>query len=59
MNWQLRLDNLDIFSTNAASKLHVFHGDGDSVGMKRAMIGIFKETDQICLGCFLQRKYSE
>ena len=47
---------LGTFSADATSQLDVFGHDGDTFGVDGAEIGVFKETNEVCFGGFLQRK---
>ena len=45
-------------ASNTASQLDVLGHDSDALGMDRTQVGIFKEADQVCLGCLLQGHHS-
>ena len=42
------------FTSDAAGQLEIFWHDGHTFGMDGAQVGVFKETNQICFGGFLQ-----
>ncbi len=44
-------------STNSAGKLQVLRHYSHSLGVDCAKVGILKETDKVCLGCFLECQY--
>jgi histone H3 len=50
----LYLDNLSTFTTDSAGQLDVLWHDGDSLGVNGAQVGIFEETNQVCLAGFLE-----
>jgi len=41
-------------TTNSSSQLDVFWHDCDSFCMNRTQVGVFKQTNQVCLTCFLK-----
>ena len=47
--------NLGMLTTDAAGKLDVLGHDSHMPGVKCAQVGVFENTDQIRLACFLQR----
>ena len=53
-----RLNPLAPFTANAARELDVLGHDGDALGVDGAEVGVFKQTDKICLRCMLQSKDS-
>ena len=45
---------LGSFASDSSGQLDVLRHDGDSFGVDGAQVGVFKQTNQVCLGCFLQ-----
>ena len=43
--------NLTAFPTNTPSELHVFRHNSDTLGVKRAQVGILEERHQVRLSC--------
>ena len=41
--------NLTAFPTNTPSELHVFRHNSDTLGVKRAQVGILEKRDQVSL----------
>jgi hypothetical protein len=48
---------LGSFAPNATGQLNVLGHDGDALGVNGAQIGIFKESDQVGFGSFLQSQH--
>ena len=48
------LENLSTLATDAASKLNVLGHDGDTLGVDRTQVRVFKETDQVRLAGLLK-----
>lgn len=48
---------LGAFTANTASQLDVFGHDGDTLGMNRAQICVFKQANQVRLTCLLERHH--
>ena len=46
--------NLSTFATDASSKLDVFWHDGHSLGVNRAQVGVFEQSDQVSFAGLLQ-----
>ena len=44
--------------SNTTGQLDVLGHDGNTLGMDGTQVGIFKETDQVCLRCLLQGHHS-
>ena len=49
-------NHLGTFATNAASQLNVLGHNGDTLGMDRAQVGVFKESHEVGLRSLLQGK---
>ncbi len=47
---------LESLSTDSSGELHVLLHDGHSVGVDCAQVGIFKQTNNVHLSCFLDSK---
>ncbi len=45
---------LSTLTTDSTSELDVFRHDGDSLGVNGAQVGVFEESDEICLAGLLQ-----
>jgi hypothetical protein len=45
-------------TSDSSGELHVLWHDGNSLGMDWAEVGVFKETDEVSLWCFLESKDS-
>ena len=45
---------LGTLTTDTPGQLDVLGHDGDTLGMDGAQVGVFKETDEVSLGSFLQ-----
>ncbi len=45
---------LSTFTTDAAGQLDVLGHDGDTLGVDGTQVGVFKETDEVGLGGFLE-----
>jgi hypothetical protein len=43
-------------ASDSSSELHVFWHDGHSLGVDGGKVGVFEETDEVSLGCFLEGK---
>ena len=41
-------------ASNTTGQLYILGHDRDTLGMDSTQVGIFKEADQVCLGCLLQ-----
>ena len=48
--------NLGTLATDSARQLDVLRHDGDALGVNRAQVGVFEQTDQVGLGGFLKDK---
>ena len=46
------------FSADAASQLDILWHDGHALGMDGTQVGIFEESNQVCLSCLLQGQHS-
>src|SRR5579863_1641484 len=46
---------LSTFSSDSASELDILGHDGYTLGVNRAQVGVFKQTDQVGLASLLQR----
>jgi hypothetical protein len=46
--------SLGAFSADSASELDVLRHDGDTLSVDGAQVGVFEETHQVGLGCFLK-----
>ena len=49
-------EELGSVATNAVSELEVFWHDGDSLGMDRTKVGVFKESDEVSFSRLLECK---
>ena len=47
-------NSLSAFSTDTSCQLDVLWHDGDTLGVDGAQVGVFEESDQVSLGCFLE-----
>jgi len=52
----LLVQELCPLSANTASKLDILGHDSHTLGVNSAQVGILKETNKVCFGCFLQSK---
>jgi len=58
-SWQkfaslLHHDSLSTFTTDSSGKLYVLRHDGHTLGVNSAQVGVFKQTHQVGLACFLR-----
>lgn len=52
------ITNLSPLSPNAPSELNILGHDGDPLGMDRAQVGVFEETNQVGLSSLLKSSHS-
>jgi len=52
--WRSRSNFLSTFSTDATGQLDVLGHDGDTFGVDGAQVGVLEESNQVCLGSFLE-----
>merc|ERR1739838_1048012 len=52
--YKLRLNYLSTFSTNSSCQLDILGHNGDTLGVDGAQVGVFKQTNQVGLRCFLK-----
>ena len=50
----LHHDSLSTFTTDSSGKLYVLRHDGHTLGVNSAQVGVFKQTHQVGLTCFLR-----
>jgi len=55
---QPKINNLSPLAADAPSKLDVLRHHSHTLSMDGAQLGFLKETDQVGLGCLLQRQNS-
>ena len=52
----LGCESLSTLATNAACQLDVFGHDSDTLGVDCCQVCVLKQTNQVGLSCFLERK---
>lgn len=50
----LNHDCLSAFTTDSSGELYVLRHDGHTLGVNSAQVGVFKQTHQVGLACFLR-----